>query len=599
MVLCQLYIAALLLYSRPSWGLSAVKAVTASPRGWHAAADAAWTRASTAALSSNQQRQRFRERGPTLVGGLSDAAVTAADEAAHAAEPAPAQPRPSKSPGAAAPKQSYGGRLPALPLLLLIVAAAFSAGYAVGRGQQARALAELRELASAELAAQQLASQAAQHVAKLQHTASAPVLEPAAGVPNGVGSSAGTDVTGADAGGQHADNASMLGVLLPEQEILAVGGHGATVCDDRSGDSQSGNHAAAPDAISGLSRSASAPHRLPHPVSGLVSLTDVVPGCESCLDRPGSGVSTSGSIGFPAAQTTVTALSSVLQAGEQQTEHSAEHAQQTEQPAQMQAEQDRPAMHRSEMTPASVVLRDGNHALAPRASAVEPPGSHPDQALSAPMRHLRSEQIAVDAIASADELARASSATEQVPFGPDCAAKPPCCCQLPATRHACWNDCHRLAQILIHHTVVLHLMRLHSSTFQSWPRNGRRGTRPQCWWAPWRGGCGWTWAACRRPTRSSSSVSSSPPGRRSSSNRSTVTRPGTLPLPMQRYDCLLGSRSWLVRAFLRRQGCIQQVGHNSQRASEGAHCCGPDRLEAEGSPAYCSSCEHHMLSVPA
>jgi len=416
-VVCHLCLTALLLWSQPTWGLPAVKAVTRSPRGWHAAADAAWTRATTAAVSSNQQRERFRERGPNLVGSLPAATATVPDDAAHTPEPAPAQLRPSHTPGDAAPQQTNVARLPASPLLLLIIAAAFSAGYAVGRGQQARALAELRQLAAAEVAAKLLASQAAQQAAKLQHTASAPV----ASAHDAVKASAAADVSVSDACEQHADNASMLGGTAPQQGHTAAGGHEATADGDGRRNLQPpGNHASAGglDAVDGLSRSASASHRLPHPVSGLVSLTDMMPGCDNSLDRPGSGISTSGSVGFPAAHVTVEAVSSNHQAGElaQQAEESAEHAQQTEQIAQMQVQQDRPEEPRSHVTAASVVLRDRNHGSASGASgsAGETPDSHPDQALSAPLRHLRSGQSAVDAMAGVDELARASCATEQV-----------------------------------------------------------------------------------------------------------------------------------------------------------------------------------------
>ena len=432
MVLCQLCIAALLLCSRPSWGLSAVKAVTVSPRGWHAAADAAWTRATTAALSSNQQRQRFRERGPGSVNGLPAAAITASD-AAYTAEQDPAQLRPSGSPGDAqlrlsessgdaARKQARIARLPALPLLLLIIAAAFSAGYAVGRGRHVRVPTEVRELAAAEVAAQQLASQAAQHAAELQHTFSAPGLRPAAGATDGDDASAAANLTASDPCEQHADNASMLGGTLPQQEEMDGGGPVASASGDRSGDRQSGDHAsaAALAAADGVPRTASASVWLPHPVSGLVSLTDVVPACESSLDRPGSGCSTSGSIGLAAAHTTVAPSPSNHQAADpaRQAEQSAEHAQQSEQSAHVRAEQDHPDVSRSQLTAESIVLREGTHDSASRASAaVGMHDSHAEQALSAPMRHLRSEQGAVGVNADADQLSRASGATEQVILG--------------------------------------------------------------------------------------------------------------------------------------------------------------------------------------
>jgi len=536
-VVCHLCISALLLWSQPSWGLPA--AVTRSPRGWHAAADAAWNRATTATLSSNQQRERSRERGPSLVGSLPAATGTVPDDEADTAEPAPAQRRPADSSGNAAPQQAHVARLPASPLLLLIIAAAFSAGYAVGRGQQARALAELRELAAAEMAAQQLASQAAQQAAKLQHTASAPVVGPAPGAPQAVDGSVAADVSAPAACEQQADNAAMLGGTVSQQGQMPGGGQEAAAYDHRRRDSQSGERASAAglDAVSGLSRSASASQRLPHPISGLVSLTDMVPGCESSLDRPGSGISMSGSVGLPAAHAAVAALPIDHEPDNfaRQAEQSAEHAQQTEQSAQMHAEHDRADVSRSQITAASVVLRNDNYSSASRASAsaLATPDSHPDQALSAPMRHLRSGQSTADAIAGADELATAGCATEQVL----CFAIALTCSSMSRSCGApCADDATQCMQV---------------STCRSGPLRDRRGTRPQCWWAPWRGGCGWTWAACRRPTRSSSSASSSPPGKHFSSSRSTATRPGTL-LPM---GGTVASSSRSDRLSAIRQGC--------------------------------------------
>ena len=416
--------------------------MTVSPRGWHAAADSAWAPASAAAVTSQHQRPRFRERGPSLTGG-SAAAGAAASEAPSTATPALAHVQASYSQDAEAAKTALAGRLPAAPLLLLIIAAAFSAGYAVGGRREARSLAELRELTAAELAAQQLASQAAQHAAQLQHAASAPVLRPAPGAHERVQPSAAADDSADDACGQHGGKSALLGNNRLKQGAVSGGGHDASADEDQDGERHLGDgerhlgdaaYVAALHAVSASSQGASSARGLPHPVSGLISLAEAAPGCENSLDTQESSGSVSGSVGFSVKTDTATALHPDHDMGELSVR--------TDRSAEMRTEADCPDIPTQQSAAASAVLRDGQNDVAPSASdsAAQLRDSVEQQALSAPMRHLRRGQNTAEAFATADEHATAGGATEQVGHavktgGMACMLASLTTCDCPIVRH--------------------------------------------------------------------------------------------------------------------------------------------------------------------
>ena len=423
---CLLGTLVLLLCSQQSRGLPADGLpVTGNPRGWQAAADAARTSVALTAQSVQHQRARMHERASVLAGKASvltgkAVAKSAADVAtAHAAKASPMEPPSVRSPSVGCDNQSLTARLPAAPLLLLIIAAAFSAGYAAGRGGQVRGLPELRELATAEMAALQPASPAAQCAVCSAHgSVSAAQLRPAANEPAGAEgvSRSGHDQHGSasafalspDAGAPLGAGASARDIYTrdssdasvprsePPEASSDVDQSRAAATGQKQGSEalSSGRPAASSSRSCDVepSRSASSGAQLPHPVSGLVFLSQAVSGCSDSLGRPSTG-SNAGIDDVLAADAT----SAGPPLGCEDVGPSQEHTQQLAHTTQ--AECQRRTIN-SLVEESPLVAR----------AAAEPPDD-PGKVLSRTMRH-----SAADGLADTENLAKAGGATEQVCF---------------------------------------------------------------------------------------------------------------------------------------------------------------------------------------
>ena len=413
----------LLLSAQPTHGLPAVGLpATGNPRGWQAAAAAARTTVALTAETMQHQRPRIHEKASSLTGKLS-AVVQADAVTAQAAQSSPGKPPSVQSQDARRDNKSLTAPLPAAPLLLLMMAAAFSAGYAVGRGRANHALGEVRDLAAAKVAAQGLgstaaaavsasavqgsisaapsspvpepvpagAARAARRVAEEQHSTIASALNPA------TDTSVAADATARERQEEDSRTASLL-CSGSEASSDVQQGFARSTGEGRSREALSNGQRAAPSTVdcgSGPLRSASSCAMLPHPVSGLVFLSHAVSGCSDSLERPSSSGSRAGIDDVLAADATSAASPLSHNNSPLCQEHGAQLA-----------------CTGAEQQP--VFARTSNDEASGAVSTVTEPPDHPEQTLSWTMRQPRSVHRPADACADSADLARAGGATEQV-----------------------------------------------------------------------------------------------------------------------------------------------------------------------------------------
>ena len=425
---CLLCTSVFLLGLQPSRGLPAVALpVTSNPRGWQAAADAARTSAALAVQSVKHQRPRIHERESSLVKTASTCAV-AHDAAARAAATSPGEPPSVQRLRAGRDNQTFLAGLTAVPLLLLVIAAAFSAGYAVGRGRQSRTPSELRELEAAKYAVQQLAQPAARCASTSHGSVSAARLGPAphlarspdavtvaeheehgsasASTPNaGANAPAAADAAAGDGNQQDSRNMSLLDRAFSEASAYVDHRPASALGDTQNTKALSDGQpigSSIPDCEAAPSRSASSSAMLPHPVSGLVFLSHAVSGCSDSLETPASNSSRAGIDDVLAADATSVVSPRSCQGGGLPPTHA----------------QQQPNGEGSSAMDAPLGV----------CAKPEPPGD-PNPALSRAMRHPRSMHSTVDACTDPAELVRAGGATEQVMsslgWSDDCLGFPP------------------------------------------------------------------------------------------------------------------------------------------------------------------------------